>query len=141
MFVKSKRFGRNPKTNFIYDKELPAMGSKSERLVLPFSERLDNPKVGNSAYKNFFQMSKEKTIVAEGTVCIQVTPAQQKLLKLISHVEAEDYFTSLKQVHYLGTYCVDKDMVELWQNGYVHNLLDAIQEIKQEHFVNNLKTA
>ena len=141
MFVSSKRFGRNPKTNFIYDKELLIMGNKSERLVLPFSERLDNPKVGFSAYKHFSIMSKEKNFVTEGTVCIQVTPAQQKLLKLISHVEAEDYFTSLKNVHYLGTYCVDKDMVELWQNGYVHSLLDAIQEIKQEHFIYNLKTA
>ncbi len=60
MFVKSNRPRRNPKTIFIYYKELLAMGSKSERLAFSFLERFDNPKVGDSAYKNFFQMSNEK---------------------------------------------------------------------------------
>lgn len=139
MFVSSESLGAIQNYLFFNDKELPK-GSNSERLVSQFLELSDNPK-GNSAYKLFSTMSEEKKIVAVDTECVQVTPAQKKLLKLITHVEAEDYFTSLKQVHYLGTYCVDKDMVELWQHGYVHHLLDAIQEIKQEHIITNLKTA
>ena len=140
MFVSDKSLGEIQKLYFFNDKELPAMGSKSERLVLQFLELLSNP-TAVTPHTNIFSMDKKNNFVTKDTVCVQVTPAQQKLLKLISHVEAEDYFTSLKQVHYLGTYCVDKDMIELWQNGYVHDLLDAIQEIKQEHFINNLKTA
>ncbi len=138
MFVSHECFRRDPKLHF-NDKSLP-MGSIPERYVSPFLERSCNPK-GSGAYKNFFDMHGEKNFVTQDTVWVQVTPAQQKLLSLLSHLEAEDYYNSLKQVHYLGTYCVDKDMLELWQNGYVHNLLDAIQEIKQEHFINNLKTA
>lgn len=140
MFVMTKRFRRNPKTIFIYNKELLTMGSKSERLVLPFLERLVNPKVVTPRTK-IFSMTKKNDFVTKDTVCIQVTPAQHQLLQLITHQEAEDYFNSLKQVHYLGTYCVNKDMVDLWQHGYVHKLLDALQELKQEHLINSLKTA
>jgi len=139
MFVSTESLGAIQKLHFFNDKELPK-GSNSERLVSQFLELSVNPK-GNSAYKLIFDMTEENNFVTGNTVCVTVTPAQQKLLKLISHPEAEDYFNSLKNVHYLGTYCVDKDMVQLWQNGYVHSLLDAIQEIKQEHFINNLKTA
>jgi hypothetical protein len=138
MFVKSNRFRRNPKT-ILFTIRVRLRCTISKGFVTPLLKWFDTPK-GELAYK-LFQMSNKKSIVTEGTVCIQVTPAQQKLLQLISHTEAEDYFNSLKSVHYLGTYCVNKDMVELWQNGYVHNLLDVIQEIKQEHFITNLKTA
>jgi len=39
------------------------MGSKSERLVHPISDRLVNPTVGGSAYNLFSIMTKEKSIV------------------------------------------------------------------------------
>ena len=111
MFVESYNCREIYNYNFFNNKELPK-GNKSERLVYLTLQLYDNPK-GNSAYKNIFDMSYENKFVTDNTICVKVTPAQQKLLKLISHVEAEDYFTSLKNVHYLGTYCVDSDMVEL----------------------------
>jgi len=52
---------------------------------------------------------------------------------LIQDSEVEDYFQSLKKIHYLGTYCVDSEMVELSASAYVHRLLDAIQEITIEN--------
>ena len=44
---------------------------------------------------------------------IQVTSAQKELLRLLEHKEAPDYYESLKMVHYLATYCVAHEMVEL----------------------------
>lgn len=130
MFASSKRLGAIQNYIFFNDKELPK-GSISERFVNPFLERFDNPK-GNSAYKLFSIMSKEKKLVAKNTVCIQVTPAQQNLLKLLSHQHAEEYFAALKHVHYTSTYCVNKDLLDLWKNGCVHDLLDVVREIKDE---------
>lgn len=68
MFVSSIRLRRNPKLHFFNDKELPAKGSKSERLVNPVLNCIDNPKVGNSAYKTFSIMSIEKNFVSEISV-------------------------------------------------------------------------
>lgn len=129
----SKRFGRNPKTKFIYNKELPTKGNKSERLVLPFSERLDNPKVGFSAYKYFSIMSKEKNFVATNAVCVKVTPAQQRLLQLLKGSEAADFADSLRTVHYNGTYGVPVDNYCPQSSRYTHLLLDAIQDIADRH--------
>ncbi len=64
-----------------------------------------------------------------------LTLAQKELLNLLQHKEAADFFDSLKKVHYLGTYCVEKDMVELSASQYVHELLFAIQKIAIEHNV------
>ncbi len=36
-------------------------------------------------------------------------------------------------VHYLATYCVGTEIVELWASRYVHDLLDAIHKIALEH--------
>ena len=60
---------------------------------------------------------------------IQVTKAQKELLDLLNDKEVNDYFTSLKTVHYLGTYYVNNDLVDLSASRYVHDLLDAIQKI------------
>ena len=35
---------------------------------------------------------------------VELTPAQKELLNLLQHSEVEDYYNSLKKVHYLGTY-------------------------------------
>jgi hypothetical protein len=63
---------------------------------------------------------------------IKVTTAQEKLLKLLSPIEAKDFVDSLKKVHYLGTYCVEKDMVELQHSSYVYLLIEAIQAIADQ---------
>ena len=64
---------------------------------------------------------------------IQVTSAQKELLSLLEHKEAPDYYESLKMVHYLATYCVAHEMVELSASRIVHNLMDAIHKIVIEH--------
>jgi hypothetical protein len=61
-----------------------------------------------------------------------LTEAQKELLALLNTNEIHDYFDALKKVHYLGTYCVQKDMVELEASAYVHQLLDVIQKIALE---------
>jgi hypothetical protein len=64
---------------------------------------------------------------------INLTSAQKELLNLLQHKEAYAYFESLKTVHYLATYCVGAEIVELSASRYVHDLLDVIQEIALEH--------
>lgn len=137
MFVESNHFRRDSKIIF-HDKSSRKVLS-TERAVIPFLKWFDTPD-GELAYK-FLKMSNTKNFVTNNTVCVRVTPAQQKLLQLITPVEAQDFYKSLKNVHYLGTYCVENSMVELCKAGYVHQLLDAIQAISQEHFINNLKSA
>jgi len=78
-------------------------------------------------------MLTEKKFVTKNTQCVQVTPAQKKILDLLNSKDAEDYFLSLKKVHYLGTYCMQPDMVELAASSHVHDLLDAIQKIAIEY--------
>ena len=68
----------------------------------------------------------------------EITQAQKELLALLQPTEATDYFDALKKVHYLGTYCVQKDMVELEASSYVHNLLDAVQKIALENSFNQI---
>ncbi len=72
----------------------------------------------------------------------KLTPAQKELLKLLEHKEASDYFESLKTIHYLGTYYVGTEMVELSASRYVHDLLDVIQKIvlEQNSLDGNLTT-
>jgi hypothetical protein len=63
---------------------------------------------------------------------VEVISAQKELLKLLEHKEANDYFESLKMIHYLATYCVGNEMVELSASRYVHDLLDIVQKIAIE---------
>jgi len=60
---------------------------------------------------------------------LNITQAQKELLNLLQHSEVDEYFESLKKVHYLGTYLIDSELVEPSASGYVHQLLDAIQKI------------
>jgi len=64
---------------------------------------------------------------------VEVTSAQKELLKLLEHKEAAENFESLKMVHYLATYCVGIEKVDLSASRYVHDLLDVIQKIAMEH--------
>ena len=63
---------------------------------------------------------------------LQLTPAQKELLDLLNHKEVHDFYASLKVVHYLGTYYVGNDIVDLSASRYVHDLLDALQKIAKE---------
>jgi len=64
---------------------------------------------------------------------MKLSPAQIELIELIKHSEVEDYFESLKRVHYLGSYLIDSEVVELSAFAYVHQLLDVIQKIVIEN--------
>ena len=70
---------------------------------------------------------------------VKVTPAQKELLELLSAKEVNDHFESLKMVHYLATYCLSNEMVELWASRSVHDLLDVIQKIVIENKASNKK--
>ncbi len=63
---------------------------------------------------------------------VELTLAQKELLQLLQHSEVENYFESLKKVHYLGTYLIDPELVDISASGYVHQLLDVIQKITLE---------
>ena len=76
-------------------------------------------------------MQKEENTIKKVTV--QVTPAQKKLIDLLSTSELPDYYKSVKSLHYLATYCVPEvEILELWQHGYVHKLMDAMHQIVLE---------
>lgn len=64
---------------------------------------------------------------------VSLTPAQKELLRLLEHKEASDYFDSLKKVHYLATYYVSTEIVELSASRYVHDLLDVVYKIVLEN--------
>jgi hypothetical protein len=68
---------------------------------------------------------------------IEVTKAQKELIELLAHKEVQDYFESLKMIHYLGTYCVNEGMVELWASRLVQNLLDIMLDIVIEQSSKN----
>ncbi|MEX0274295.1 MAG: hypothetical protein AB3N16_07955 [Flavobacteriaceae bacterium] len=86
-------------------------------------------------------MKQEKVITVGGTTYWAVTPAQKELLELLRHNNAERHYQALKNVHHLATYFSDKDLMVLWQHGFVQDLLDAIGNIKTEHFIHTLKEA
>ncbi|NER12102.1 hypothetical protein GWK08_01490 [Leptobacterium flavescens] len=64
---------------------------------------------------------------------IQLTAAQKELFELLNNREIKDYYDALKTVHYLGTYHVRNDMVDLSASRQVQDLLDVIREIAIEH--------
>jgi hypothetical protein len=128
MFASHKYFEETQNIHF-NDKELP-MGNYSERLVLLLSEYLCNPK-GNSAY-NLFSMHKKRNCNA-ATIQMAVTPAQQSLLELCSHLEAEDLASSINSIFELGTFHLSPDVVpDLDSSLRSYHLMQAIQEIAQE---------
>jgi hypothetical protein len=64
---------------------------------------------------------------------IAVTPAQKELFILLKNPEVEEYYNALKKVHYLATYSVDVELIELSASAYVHELMDVVQKIVIEH--------
>lgn len=72
MFVSSQRHRRNPRLFYFNDKSLP-MGSIPERYVSgPMT--VETTLQGSGAYKTFFDMSQEKTIVSDKAVRLAGTP-------------------------------------------------------------------
>jgi hypothetical protein len=63
---------------------------------------------------------------------MKLTKAQSELIELLNHKEINDYFEALKMIHYLGTYCVESEIVELSASRLVHDLLDVLQKISLE---------
>jgi hypothetical protein len=60
---------------------------------------------------------------------IAVTPAQKELFILLKNSEVEEYYNALKKVHYLATYSIDVELIELSASAYVHELMDVVQKI------------
>lgn len=91
MFVSDKSLGANPKLYFFNDKELPAKGSKSERLVLQFLELLSNPKAV-TPHTNIFSMDKKNQFVTNA-VCVMVTPTQKAFIEhLLQNATAYNHY-------------------------------------------------
>ena len=135
MFVAQERLRRNPKSIFLH-KERPAMGEHTERVPVRSSIVLATLRRG-VPLQTLFDMQEGKKFVPEGTVRVTVTPAQKALLDLINHPNAPDYSQFLKEVHELGTYYPEKDLVNLTASLHVHWLQEAIAAIAEEHFTNS----
>ena len=63
---------------------------------------------------------------------IQLSPAQLRLLDLLNHLNALDFANALKEVHELGTYFPNKDLVNLSASHQVQQLIDAVYAIEIE---------
>lgn len=61
-----------------------------------------------------------------------LTPAQKELLALLHPKEVKSFYESLKMVHYLATYCVGTEMVDLSASRDVHDLMDVLQKLVLE---------
>lgn len=136
MFVSQEQLRSNPKLHFFTIREHLRV-SYPEMDASPVLDCSCNPK-GALAYKYFFDMQEENEFVT-GTTCVQVTPAQQKLLELLTPSNAEDYLNSLTAIHELATYFVcDKDLVNLRASYQAQILINYLQELTKEQ---SLKTA
>ena len=63
---------------------------------------------------------------------IQLSPAQLRLFDLLNHLNALDFANALKEVHELGTYFPNKDLVNLSASHQVQQLIDAVYAIEIE---------
>ena len=140
MFVEQQRLRRNPKSTFLQigsvPRYLPQRSQIKPKGCTPILDRCCNPK-GRFRIQTLFEMQQEKKFVPGDAVRITVTPAQKALLDLLSHPNAPDYSQFLKEVHELGTYYPEKDLVNLTASLHVHWLQQAIAAIAEEHFTNS----
>ena len=129
MFVESNNCREIYNNFFLNNKELPK-GNISERFVYLTLQLFDNPK-GNSAYKNIFDMSNENHFVAQDT-CVQVTPAQQALLALVSTPsKARELYIYLFEILILSTYHVDRDLINQEAACGVLEILHALRALQE----------
>ena len=139
MFAGQESLGAIQKLHFFNDKELPK-GNISERFVSQFLELSCNPK-GNSAYKLFSTMQEENKFVTGNAVCVTVTPAQEFLLQLLNHANAENYLLSLQAVLELATYSVDPDLINQTASYEVNLIAKAVNKLHLEHLTPPKKVA
>lgn len=62
-----------------------------------------------------------------------LTPAQLNLLQYLDHLNAAEIAEALKEVHELGTYYPDKDLVNLSASRQVHWLYDLVFALAAEY--------
>lgn len=136
MFVEQERFRRNPKSILFTIRNRPLWVSNSERIASPILDRSCSPTAG-VPHTKLFDMQEGKNFVTKDAECVPVTPAQKALLELLSHPNAPDYSEFLKEIHELGTYYPDKDLVNLQASLHVHWLQEAVAAIASEHFTNS----
>lgn len=84
-------------------------------------------------------MKKNNTFVANNTVRVDVTPAQQKLLELITPSESITYYKSLKVVHENSLFNLIDGMEDLQASFSTQLLLDAIHRIYSETIISRVK--
>lgn len=137
MFAEHKQFKRNLKL-FFYNKELLAMGSNNESVVLPVLDCLCNPKAV-TPHTNIFSMHKKNQFVSGNAVCVTVTPAQKALLQLISG-NAQDLALYLKDAQERATYLCDFEITPQQLRGDYHllSLQEAIQTLASESLTKNI---
>lgn len=95
MFVSLKQFRRNPKQNFIYDKELPASPAAT-KVPLPVLDCLSRAD-GVIPHTNYFLMLKEKEFVVNGHSSDTTAVSQdliQSISKFYDSASLSDYITS-----------------------------------------------
>lgn len=67
------------------------------------------------------------------TITVDVTPAQQHLLELCSHLEAEDLSQRIASLFELGTFHLAPDVTpDLDASLHTYNLMRALENIAQE---------
>lgn len=102
MFVSDKSLGEIQKLHFFNDKELPAKGSKSERLVLQFLELLSNPKAV-TPHTNIFSMDKKKRFVANSQQAISTHLN-------VANYHAQNFHNTIKDFYSYANAC---DFIEV----------------------------
>lgn len=79
-------------------------------------------------------MQQENDFVMPSSTPVSITPAQQNLLTLLSHPNAQDFAAYLQTVQRLATFFVkDTELVDLTASLHVLYLQDALQELAKEH--------
>ena len=58
--------------------------------------------------------------------------ARKELQELLDGKEIVTYYEALKKVHYLGTYFVPPELVDLSASASIHQLLDVMQKVVME---------
>ncbi len=61
-----------------------------------------------------------------------LSPAQKELLELLHPKEVQSFYESLKLLHYLATYCVSTELVELSASKDVQNLINVLEGLVLE---------
>ena len=128
MFASHKSLGEIQKLHFFNDKELPAMGNMSERLVLQFLELLCNPKAV-TPHTNYFSMHKKNNFVADSQSA-STTP-----LNVVDH-HAQNFHNTIKNFY---AFANPSDFIEANNdllNTFLQKGLDEEEGFTPKHLQN-----